>query len=129
MANILIVEDDPNLRDAYINILDIKGHYSKGVGSVVEAIESLGKTSPDMVFLDMKLVGESGYAVLSFIRHFSRFSNTKVVVVSGYCDLRNLALSGWGADFFLAKPFAVPDLDAILNNISVPAVRTNERVL
>ena len=119
MANILIVEDDANLREAYIDILEIDGHTVTGVESAVEAIESLSKNVPDVVFLDMNLLGGSGLAVLSFIQHFSRLSSTKVVVVSGYPQLRSLATSSWGADLFLAKPFTVTELQSALVDLNV----------
>jgi len=119
MAKILIVEDDSNLREAYINVLEIDGHSLVGVESVSEAIESLSRVTPDVVFLDMQLLDGSGRAVLSFIHRVSCLSHTKIVVVSGYVDLRAQAVRNWGADSFLAKPFTVADLKFTLSNLNI----------
>jgi DNA-binding response OmpR family regulator len=103
MSNILVVEDDSDLRDTYAEILEFEGYSVHGVGSSADAIDSLIKLKPDLVILDMQLNGESGTVVLSFIRKYPRLAATKVIIASGFVDM-GMRAREWGADMFLAKP-------------------------
>ena len=117
MAKILIVEDDLDLVETYMDILESDGHSVHAIHASVQAIDYLIKdrNKPDVVILDMNLSGESGLVVLGLIRRVPRLTHTKIIVASGYPDLAKRAIDHWGADLFLQKPVAV---DMLRNTVS-----------
>ena len=106
MATILIVEDDRDVCETYVDILENEAHKVDAVTNSAQAIDYLvrRRMRPDLVILDMNLGGESGLIVLGLIRRIPRLTNTKVIIASGYPDLAKRAIDQWGADLFLPKP-------------------------
>jgi CheY-like chemotaxis protein len=119
MPSILIVEDDVDLRDTYIDALESAGHDVRAIGSSSEAIRCLvrARMVPDVAILDMQLPGASGIVVLGFIRRLPRLSHTKVVIVSGYPEMANRAIAQWGADLFLRKPVSLEELRTTVHDL------------
>ena len=112
MAKILIVEDDPDVCETYVDILSAVGHLVEVVATSAEAIKRLPKFLPDVVILDLQLTGSSGTVVLSFIHRYSRLAHTKVIIASGHPEIARRAVADWGADLCLHKPISVSDLRA-----------------
>jgi DNA-binding NtrC family response regulator len=119
MANILIVDDEKNLRWSLRIALEEQGHEVEEVGSGEECLDVLRARSKDLVFLDVKLPGRDGMDVLQEIRR--THGDTIVVMMSafGEAESRTDALR-MGAYYFLRKPFelrTVIDLvgDAMVN--------------
>ncbi|MBN1563938.1 MAG: response regulator [Anaerolineae bacterium] len=112
MALILIVEDDQDVCETYLDILESEQHTVYAVADSVQAIDLLvrKRMKPDLVILDMNLAGESGLVVLGLIRRIPRLNNTKVIIASGYPDLAKKAIDDWGANLFLQKPVAMDTL-------------------
>ena len=112
MGIVLIIEDDTDLRDTYVEALASLGHQIHAVGSGSEALRWLPKITPDIVILDMLLPGASGGLILSYIRRYRGLTDTRVIIVSGYPDLAQSALEIWGADLYLRKPVSPSELKA-----------------
>ncbi len=103
-VRVLIIDDDVELCETFSDALEFAGHEVKVVNSGYEGFRVVTRLVPDVVILDMNLPGVSGILLLSHIRHLSRLSHTKVIIVSGHPDLANSAKSVWGADLYLPKP-------------------------
>jgi CheY-like chemotaxis protein len=112
MATILIVEDDSDICETYVDILTSEQHRVEAVSNSIQAIDYLvrKRMKPDLVILDMNLAGESGITILGLIRRIPRLANTKVIIASGYPDLARRAIDQWGADLFLQKPVKIETL-------------------
>lgn len=106
MATVLIVEDDFDLSETYVDLFENEGYDVAVVATSTDAIDSLirARRVPDVVILDMYLPEGSGIVVLGLIRRLPRLANTKIVVVSGHPDMAQHAIRLWGADLFLQKP-------------------------
>ncbi len=82
MRTILIVEDDPVLR----NLLEhaLTGRYSLSYAANGEdAIAAITSTAPDLILLDLLLPGGSGFSVLEHVRALpDARKNTPVIIVS-----------------------------------------------
>lgn len=124
MAKILIVEDSPSQAAIISEIVKKAGHdpvmcpdLSKGIAQILKPI------NPDVVLLDLVLLGPDGKSVADgyqLCREIKRVSQnrTKVIIVSANADEDS---AEWavlqGADAFLAKPFAVPDLLSVIDEV------------
>jgi CheY-like chemotaxis protein len=107
---VLVCDDEPVLRELIRVSLGAGYRYAEA-GSVTDAIASYREVEPDLVVLDLMLVGGSGLDVLRAIRRGDRAPRTPVVVVSAWSDEANRqAVEEEGADLFLPKPFAPEQL-------------------
>ncbi|MBI4535824.1 MAG: response regulator, partial [Ignavibacteriae bacterium] len=74
-----------------------------------EAIVALQKRSFDLVLLDIKMPGMSGFDVLKIIKE--KYSKSKVIMLTGFADLKNAIESKkLGAEDFVSKPYDLVDL-------------------
>lgn len=107
---VLICDDEPVLRELIRVSLGPAYRFSEA-GSVADAIRTYNDDVPDLVVLDLMLVGGSGLDVLRAIRGGEAAPATPVVVVSAWSDEANRqAVEEEGADLFLPKPFAPEQL-------------------
>jgi CheY-like chemotaxis protein len=60
---ILVVDDEPDIREILKQVLEAHGHTVITAGGAKEAIEQLQKSSPDLMFLDIQMPDDSGLAV------------------------------------------------------------------
>ncbi|MBS0341215.1 MAG: response regulator [Proteobacteria bacterium] len=68
MADILIVEDDPLVRHAFLTLLKAEGHDVVAVPSAEAAVKSAGQRAPALVLLDVGLPGTDGIECAGLLR-------------------------------------------------------------
>ena len=81
---ILVVDDDPQVREVMAELLESAGYSVSRAKSGREAIESLHRGRFDVMVLDLEMPDLDGFDVLKVTR--SEFTGLKVLVVSGYLD-------------------------------------------
>lgn len=104
--DVLIVDDDEEVRQLFCDIVTLLGFNPTAVGSGVAALQELKATTFDLVILDMRIPDMSGLEIFKALRQFN--SSVPVVLISGYGMDKNVqeALS-MGALLCLEKPFDV----------------------
>ena len=109
---VLLVEDDAHLRRVVRAALAAHGYRVIEAGTLAEAEAHATRDAPDLVLLDLGLPDGDG---LDFARHLRRRSTVPIIVVSarGRREDQAEALEA-GADEYLAKPFSVNDLLALI---------------
>jgi len=100
MNKILVVDDEPNLRLVYKELLSDEGYQVLEAESLKETFEILNREPVDLVVLDIKLRSESGLDVLQRIT--KEFSNVPVVLCSAYVSFQN-DYTSWLADSYIVK--------------------------
>jgi diguanylate cyclase (GGDEF)-like protein len=110
-ANILVVEDSRTQAEALAAVLTREGHRVTIAGDGRDAIRRVRTEPPDLVFLDLVLPDMDGLEVLRIIKARCDESFTPVILLSARSDLES-RVTGLriGADDFLAKPFAEPEV-------------------
>ncbi len=108
MGNILIVEDDPNIRKLVRVNLEKRGYTISEAGNSHEAIALFQEVPVDLVLLDLVLPGLSGVDICAWIR---ARSDVPIIVLSARLeeDLKVAALDA-GADDYVTKPFGAEEL-------------------
>src|SRR5512133_1634212 len=108
MGNILIVEDDPNIRKLVRVNLAKRGYTISEAGDSHEAMELFQEVPVDLVLLDLVLPGLSGVDICKWIRGRS---DVPIIVLSARMeeDLKVTALDA-GADDYVTKPFSAEEL-------------------
>lgn len=107
---VLLVEDDPELRDAIELLLLRKGYHVVSTGDGLRAVELASQHQVDVALVDLLIPGQSGFQVTTDLK--SQYGDAmKVAVMSGNASQahRDYAFAA-GADQFLAKPFTVTQL-------------------
>jgi len=108
MGNILIVEDDPNIRKLVRVNLVKRGYTVSEAEDSHQAMTRFQTETVDLVLLDLVLPGLSGVDVCAWIR---ARSNVPIIVLSARSeeDLKVAALDA-GADDYVTKPFGQEEL-------------------
>jgi len=108
---ILIVEDDPNLRVALVDNLEVEGFAVHHVASGHAALEHAARHEYDVVVLDIMLPDIDGYAVCRQLRE--RGSRSGILMLTAR-TLEDDLVAGFdaGADDYLAKPYRLRELMA-----------------
>ncbi|MEU5139752.1 response regulator transcription factor [Streptomyces sp. NPDC021139] len=112
MASVLVVEDDPVIRAALIEVLTGHGYAVKTAHQGFEALRDITQCPPDIVVLDLGLPDLDGLDVLRMIRGISR---VPVLVATARDDETEIIrLLNAGADDYMVKPFSGGQLAARL---------------
>jgi DNA-binding NtrC family response regulator len=118
VANILIVDDEKNLRWSLRIALEEQGHQVEEVGSGEECLDLLRERPKDLVFLDVRLPGRDGLDVLQEVRRMH--AETIVVMMSAYGEAESRAEAlRMGAYYFLRKPFELKEVIALVGDAMV----------
>lgn len=109
LAQILVVEDDSNLGPMLKEYLSAD-YIVEHVGTLKAAQAWLGTHSPQLILLDLNLPDGDG---LDLVQSLRQYSSTPVLVLSARSNVQErVAGLNAGADDYLTKPFALPELDA-----------------
>jgi two-component system OmpR family response regulator/two-component system copper resistance phosphate regulon response regulator CusR len=107
--NILVVEDDPVIGKAVQKGLAETGHECTWTKDGKEGLEFAMSQKHDVIVLDLLLPGESGLNILESLRGAGIRVPVIVLTALGSVDDRVKGLTR-GADDYLVKPFAMPEL-------------------
>lgn len=108
MKKIIIIDDDPGLREAYSAILS-ENEYELVFYSDAEPVLNHEFEQPDLFLLDKQLSGVDGLDVCRFLKTDQQTSKIPVIMLSATPSIGRLAADA-GADFALEKPFNIKDL-------------------
>lgn len=106
---ILVVEDEPKVAAAARDGLRKQGYEVCVAHTGEEGYFALNQTSYDLVVLDLMLPGRDGYEVLATIRKKDLTTRVLILTARDAIEDRVLGLDT-GADDYLVKPFAFPEL-------------------
>jgi two-component system OmpR family response regulator len=108
---ILIVEDDPSLASGLARILEGEGFAVDVSGEGEEALRAASAEKFDLMILDLGLPTMDGFAVLQSVR--GKGNKVPVLVLTARDNVMDRVQGlNLGADDYMAKPFAMPELTA-----------------
>ena len=111
MANILIAEDDSDLRLLVSLKLESSGHQVVSVEDGSAAAQRCRAMRPDLVILDLMMPGMSGLEVCKFIRADPELTGTPVILLTARAQAADIeAGREAGVDEYLTKPFSPREL-------------------
>ena len=105
---ILVVEDDPAVRNLVTTALDLHGYDVERAETGELAVMEAASRNPDLIMLDLGLPDIDGVEVISKIRGWSA---VPIIVISARTeDSDKIGALDAGADDYLTKPFSVEEL-------------------
>src|SRR5438105_3068217 len=110
MARVLVVDDDPDIRESIVEALKIAGYEVAGAGTGSAALAACWQQCPDLVLLDLMLPDVDGLEVCRRLREGPNTSRVPIVFLSARTGekerVRGLAA---GADDYVVKPFSTAE--------------------
>lgn len=105
---ILVVEDDPAVRNLVTTALDLHGYDVERAETGESAVMEAASRNPDLIMLDLGLPDIDGVEVISKVRGWSA---VPIIVISARTeDSDKIGALDAGADDYLTKPFSVEEL-------------------
>ena len=109
MSRLLVVEDDPSVRNTIVTFLELEGYAVDAVSSTREAIERLGASTYPIVISDIYLDERTGIDVLHTAR--STNPNCAVILMTARGTIETVMEATRGGAFdYIAKPFDFDDM-------------------
>lgn len=115
--NILIIDDEANIRKTLSYCLENEGHSIISAGGWNEAIEESRKQSFDIAFLDLRLGDKNGMELIPVLLSDSPWM--KIIVITAYASVETAveAIKRGAADY-IAKPFTPDQIKHVMQRIS-----------
>ncbi|MEE3719137.1 response regulator transcription factor [Tumidithrix elongata RA019] len=119
-AHILLVDDEPGLREAVQAYLEDSGFLVRVASNAREAWQLLEQITPDLVITDVMMPQVSGFEFLKQMRTDDRFVSLPVVFLTAK-GMTSDRIAGYqaGCDGYLSKPFDPDELVAIVENLLI----------
>jgi CheY-like chemotaxis protein/anti-sigma regulatory factor (Ser/Thr protein kinase) len=109
MNQVLVIDDEPEIRDLVRSILSKKGVEVRTASTGEEAVEILDRQIPDVVITDVHMPGMNGLDLIRFLNENHPKIPVIVITSFGSYSVAVEALNQ-GAFYFIPKPFRPADL-------------------
>jgi CheY-like chemotaxis protein len=117
MADILIIDDDPDYAQALRDLLEAEGHRVRIGFDGAEGLDLVQQHMPDVTLLDVEMPVLGGPAMVSrMLIHDMGLENVPVVLLSGTPNLPEVARQV-GTPYYLGKPYLQQQLVLLLNRV------------
>jgi two-component system, OmpR family, phosphate regulon response regulator PhoB len=113
---ILVIEDNPDIKEILDYILNDEGHevVECNDGSSIEVLERL---RPNLILMDEMLTGVRGSELIKKMKADEAKRRTPVILISAMPNLNEIAAQ-CGADAFIEKPFNLETLTDLIKNFT-----------
>ncbi len=122
MKKVLIVDDEPALRDVVSAVLTDEGYHVAAVADGRLALNYLVHERPDLILMDVMMPGLNGYDTFRAIRAQTEIRHIPVVMMSAAAPQASLDPSISG---YLPKPFDLERLLAMIARLIGPPSSPN----
>jgi two-component system phosphate regulon response regulator PhoB len=112
-ARVLVVDDDPDIRDVVSAMLTAVGLETDRAPSAEQAVQSLRGGAFDLVILDWNLPGKTGVELCRELRRDPQLATLPVLFLTAHTCSKDMDEAfASGADDYVVKPFRAPELRA-----------------
>ena len=113
---ILIVEDEPSLREIMVRTLTREQYVVEQAADYAAALDKIAAYDYDCILLDIMLPGGSGLSVLAHLKRMRKQESVIIISAKDSLDDKVLGLE-LGADDYLPKPFHLAELNARIKSV------------
>jgi DNA-binding NtrC family response regulator len=118
--NILVVDDEPDMREALSAALRREGLCISTAANGIEALEKVQEQAFDLVITDVRMPRMGGLALLQELKR--TFPALPVIMMTGYGRIEDaVEAMKAGAFDYLLKPFSLEDLKAVVTKALAPS--------
>ena len=113
MADVLVVEDEPDIRELVVHHLERDGFRCRQVGTGADALRAARASTPDLVVLDLMLPQGDGLEVCRRLRAEPATARVPIIMLTAKSDEVDRVVGlELGADDYVSKPFSPKELVA-----------------
>src|SRR5205807_5302774 len=110
---VLVVEDEPNIRELVCLHLGLEGHSCEGVGDGREALSRIEADRYDLLVLDVMIPGIDGLSLCRAVRNGRANQDVPILMLTARREESDKVVGlESGADDYLTKPFGIRELVA-----------------
>ena len=114
MGAILIVDDDPRLRQSFDKLLTAEGHAVRTAPDGETALKMVQENSPDMVIMDIRMPGLNGIETFKAMQRID--PKLPVIIMTAFGTTETaIEATKLGAFDYVLKPFEIPDILALID--------------
>lgn len=118
---VLVVDDDPDVRDSLIVLLDTLGYEPHPAGNGAQALAAIARVRPEVVLMDLNMPVMDGFETARRVRALPGTRGLPLVAYSAQRGERiDQTVREAGFDRQLTKPAQVEQLLAVLASVGVP---------
>lgn len=110
--NILIVDDDADIREIMTFILEAAGYNVANLDGGKQVMAAIAQNRPDLVLLDIQLGDSDGRDICRQLKDQTATQAIPVIMISANHNPQSLLDKNCRAEDFLAKPFDIDELIA-----------------
>jgi len=116
-VRVLVVDDEPGIRQSLCGVLEDEGYLPTAVESGEACLEELNRQVYEAVLLDVWLPGIDGLEVLARIEELPQNERPGVVIISGHGNIETaVRATKLGAFDFLEKPLTIEKVIVVVKN-------------
>jgi two-component system OmpR family response regulator len=116
MYSVLVVDDDPAIREIFTMYLSRGGYTAMAVSGGRECLEQLKTHTPDLILLDMMMEPMDGWETLRAIRKYPAAGQVPVIIITGKQPVpEDIDQFGSMIEDFIVKPVEFSKLVTTLN--------------
>src|SRR3972149_5463516 len=110
-ADILVVDDDPEVQDVVSTVLERDGYQVRTASSGEEGFAALEARTPDLLILDVMMPGMDGHEVCRRLKADPLWSTLPIIMITAKMDLEDVVQGlELGANDYVTKPFYYEEL-------------------
>lgn len=117
MLNIVVIEDNPPLRESLVEVLAATGHHVVAFDSAESFASNCSVTGVDIMVLDLNLPGEDGISLAGRMRRLSADMGIIMLTAHGTPEQRQTGYDN-GADIYLEKPSSAEELTSAIRSLA-----------
>ncbi len=111
MKKILIIEDEPNIRELILYNLKTNGYEGVAAEDGIMGITMVHREKPDLILLDIMLPGKNGYEICRELR--DEGNETPIIMITAKTEETDKVMGlEYGADDYISKPFGIREMMA-----------------
>jgi DNA-binding NarL/FixJ family response regulator len=115
---IVFVDDDPGIRLSVSDYLEMSGYMVMTAKNGQEALDLVEAYQPHLLVTDIVMPKMDGYELVRRVRQRPEFRLLPVIFLTARTNTEErIRAYGLGCDFYLAKPFDIKELGAMIRNL------------
>lgn len=123
-TNILVIEDEPQVRESYIDMFSFFGYDVQAVSNGREGLALINKNGYDIVVTDLNMPEMDGLEVLQYLKKKKPY--IEVIVITGFATLENaIKAMKMGAYDYVTKPVDIDHVRIVLAKC-VQQIKSNQ---
>ncbi len=123
--NVLIIDDEPDVRDLLVDVVHRREHQAIAVGSAEEGLELLPSWTFQIAFIDQNLPGMDGLLVGEYLRRNN--PDMMIALITGEVDPKLERRACAMAIRYVPKPFRVQQIFDLIDDAVCDAIDREER--